>query len=82
MATRKKLSLFNQFHASGATVIALDGTISLRAMGRASRKLCGISTCRCGWNASTRAAYDAAGNRYLIHPGKTGLDAFEIEPEV
>ncbi len=45
---RSKTTLRNNFHGTEATVFALDGIISGRAMRRAENKLCGISDCTCG----------------------------------
>ena len=48
MSTRSKITLCNNFHDTAATVIAIDGIISARAMRRAENKLCGFSLCTCG----------------------------------
>ena len=48
MTTRSKITLRNNFHNTEATVIAINGIISARAMRRAGNKMCGISDCCCG----------------------------------
>jgi hypothetical protein len=48
LTSRSKIILRNDFHATQATVIALDDIISARAMRRAENKLCGLSDCKCG----------------------------------
>ncbi len=56
--TKKKITLYNDFHNTEVNLLVRDGKLSRNQVARARRELCGIEGCCCGDEFGMRGPQD------------------------